>query len=111
MSDEPAIDEYLELRRLTRHSYHEWLFGRVPAAYGAGAMVVGVCVWPFSQYMDSLQVVSADEVLALRWDPGRGIVWKRTGSLRELVDLLLEFPPPRPRPVSADVKDSALDAS
>ncbi|WP_307869002.1 hypothetical protein [Umezawaea beigongshangensis] len=58
--------------------------------------VDGVRLWP-GRWRDGIRVASATDALGIRTDPDGGLVWELTGLLPEVVDELLELPPPGTR--------------
>ncbi len=84
-----AFAEHPELRRLAElRDRGGWLFVHHP-----DVSMMGFRTWPDGSG-DVLIVLSLTDARALRREPAGGLVWQREGGMAEVLDGLLELPPP-----------------
>jgi hypothetical protein len=88
---EEALAAYPALRSITALTKRGWSFRA--AGIDTGGFLVGWFVWPHN-WMDALTIADEGDVRADRCDPDGGVVWKRDGSLVDVVAALLELPSP-----------------
>lgn len=89
---EQAFAEFPELRRLSALRETGWTF--IPrTTEGQLVRVDGVRIWPDAS-ADALMVRFTTDAAALRNDPAGDLVWQRDGGVIEVLDALLELPPP-----------------
>jgi hypothetical protein len=89
-----ALAAFPELRRLIDLRDAGWSFLPKTDADGELVEVRGVRTWPGSGSADAIMVRFTTDAAALRTDESGGIVWKREGTLAEIVDGLITLPPP-----------------
>lgn len=93
----PELQRLVELRRLGRWQWR--------ADHVAGE-IQGLLFWESGE-VDAIAVRASGDAKSLRLLPGDGVVWQRTGGLREVADGLLELPAPGTRLAPRLVKDQA----
>lgn len=94
-----AWAEFPELRRLADLRNAGWRLFAVKDAEGTVTRIDGLFVWPDLVYpdadwVDTVMVLSATDAKALRANPDDEVVWTREGTLEDVVDGLLQLPPP-----------------
>ncbi|MFE0024946.1 hypothetical protein [Amycolatopsis sp. NPDC059021] len=102
-----ALAEFPELGRLVILRDAGWAFLPDLDDEGRVAEVRGVRAWPGSDNADAVLVRFTTDAAGLRCDGVGGVVWRREGTLTEVVDGLLALPSPgtrgAPRLVKATV--------
>ncbi|MFT7835592.1 hypothetical protein Q5530_05525 [Saccharothrix sp. BKS2] len=88
-----AFGAHPELRRLaTLRDSGPWVW--LPTARNGEVVELhGVRTWT-GGYADAVRVRTATDAAAVRTDDTGGLLWQREGGLAEVVDALLELPPP-----------------
>jgi hypothetical protein len=87
-----AVAEFPDLIHLVNLVAADWIFATV-AQDGEVTHVQGVRAWP-DYWTDAIGVRYTTDAQGLRADPTGHVVWKREGSLAEVVSALLELPAP-----------------
>ena len=97
-ADAAAIAAFPELAALVQIRDAGWAFLPPVTVNGAITEIDGLRTWP-TGWFDAIRIRSASDVLGIRTDCGDppGIVWERTGGLVEIIDALIELPPPDAR--------------
>jgi hypothetical protein len=92
-TDIAAVSRYPELLRLISvRAQAGWVF--LPAYQdGELELVTGARVWP-DRWTDAIAILNRNDAKAYRCDPAGGEVWGREGGIAEVLDLLVELPPP-----------------
>lgn len=91
-----ALAAHPELQRLLDLDAAGWTWMPPPLdEEGTPLEVHGVRVWSGEPPdVDALRIRSATEAAAVRTDWQGGVLWRRDGGLVEVIDKLLELPPP-----------------
>jgi hypothetical protein len=91
--DQAAVTKYPALWRLVQlREGGQWFFQPV-VVDGELELVTGARMWA-GRWSDAIAIRDLGDARGLRCDPAGGEVWKREGGLVEVVDGLVELPPP-----------------
>lgn len=92
-ADAAAFAAFPELRRLAElRDRGGWMF-RPVSLDGDVDLLTGARVWP-DGWSDALAIRDRCDAKAFRCDAAGGEVWQREGTMRDVLDGLLELPPP-----------------
>ncbi|MCU1682467.1 MAG: hypothetical protein JWQ81_3206 [Amycolatopsis sp.] len=95
ISEAAALAAFPELRRLVDlRDTGRWTFLPECDADGELIEVRGVRTWPGSGSADALRVRYTTDAAGLRCDDVGGVVWRREGTLADVVDGLVSLPAP-----------------
>ena len=89
-----ALAAFPELRGLADLREAGWSFLPKTDSDGELVEVRGVRTWPGSGSADAILVRYATDAAGVRSDDDGLLVWRREGSLTEVVDALIALPPP-----------------
>lgn len=103
---EAALAAFPQLRGLEELCAAGWSFLPLRGSDGELVELRGVRAWP-GGYADALRLRYLSDAAAIRCDDTGGLLWRREGTLTEIVDGLLALPAPHvagaPRLVKATV--------
>jgi hypothetical protein len=91
--EQEAFAAHPDLRRLAVLRDQGWHFVHHGDGAGNIEMTTGYRIWP-DRSKDVLQILGPGDARGWRSNPDGDTVWTRSGGLVEVIDGLLELPPP-----------------